>query len=324
MQLGAATGVVWRFLLLTFAPITQADPGWALVQFIIIMALGPVLGVLTGSNLASALGLTPIPGTAWMAALMMGLLLIAGVRVADRVHKYEMRSRPQFFFEDPYIDQRALVEVMNVDVPGVRTSAWPAINTALPETMVFENPFGATRPLISNAQPDERSVQPIDRTRAPQFAHVRIRNDPSRRDPAADAQDVIARVAFFVERGHQLREILTIDGRWGDAEQPATMSPIASLEHLRRAYFRCNGEHHELDLIVKHYGDAKCYPVTDYDVRAGWRHPEHAIDADEIFIRVTLQGTNTDSDPVAWFKIKNPGRYGQLVAERSPAPTADH
>jgi hypothetical protein len=141
----------------------------------------------------------------------------------------------------------------------------------------------------------------------PYFAHVLVRNDPGLRKAEAAANHVIARISFF--GAGDCDPLFTIDGRWGDTEQPATRSPFAPISDLRRMHFPPNGETHELNVAIKYREDEECYAFNNESCRIpGWRNRDWGLQGQEFRVRVTLQGEGMDKDEMRWFVLRNMGK----------------
>ncbi len=155
---------------------------------------------------------------------------------------------------------------------------------------------------------------------APYFAMVNVCNDVKPRHSDATAHDVLARITFYDEEMNALCEI---DGRWGDADQPAGLSPVASLQPLKKMTFLPNGEQHELDFVMKYPEEDTMFAYANESQRApDAKIPSYELRPQSVLVKASLQGQNMDDDEVGWFKITNLGQNNGITIESVPSPSA--
>ena len=273
---------LFRVLLLALRPLSRSVDVWGLTDII-----GTVLAIF-GLSLPAVGGTVAfgtyeaIAGTGFVLAILM---LIAAWKLQQQMDELEARPKPRFVWDAPYPDIRDMYRTpIELGGSGAATGPW-----SLSECRVA----------------------------SPHFVHVAVRNDPDARirHREATAQRVIARISFFAEGTE--RPLFTLDGRWGDTQQPSTRSPFDSIADLLPMDFPPNGERHELDIAMKYEDDEWCYAFANESYRAvDWRKPEWKLVGESFKVRISLQGVGME-DQVRWFALVNlgPGKGMELVAQ---------
>jgi hypothetical protein len=132
---------------------------------------------------------------------------------------------------------------------------------------------------------------------------VRVSNDPLSAATGGAAQDVAAEVTYYDEGSV---EPMTVTGRWGDTDQPATRSALASMADLTSVDFPPNGVPHELDLVIKMDADEECYAYTTESQLYGTHDDSRRLKGRVINIRVRLRGADME-DVETWYRLTNDG-----------------
>lgn len=149
-----------------------------------------------------------------------------------------------------------------------------------------------------------QSVQPADVSEDPraEFARIRFVNEPARRGPEADIQNLHAHIEILDQNE---KVVLSVpDGRWADnvdrGEAPSRDTKSTDLP--------CTGESRVLDIVMQRLGQASCY---------GWDHNGFQMRRTPIpegLYRVTVElaASNLPSTELFEFELRNNGTADHL------------
>jgi len=94
-------------------------------------------------------------------------------------------------------------------------------------------------------------------------------------------------------------------GRWGDADQPASLSPYRSTLDIEQITLPPNGAPRELDIALKHPGENDCYGVDNTSFRyPGVKRPEYRLPGGKYLVRVEFVADNFGGYR-KWFSLLN-------------------
>jgi hypothetical protein len=119
-------------------------------------------------------------------------------------------------------------------------------------------------------------------------ARVAVLNNPPTPYTTSAARNVVA----FIGITHD-GNLLEMDGRWADSDQPATRPHGLSRTDLLETGFNI-GASHELDLIMK-YEDGECFGLNnDNSNFPGQKNPAHKLRGSVFHVQVRLRGPMID------------------------------
>ena len=129
--------------------------------------------------------------------------------------------------------------------------------------------------------------------------HCRFINDPEVSTLESIARNVTATMEF---RDANNRLLFTLDGRWGDTDQP---QPGQTTIDLLSVDFQI-GQTREVDIAFKYPGDADSYGFNnDSYGRPDWRDPRWRLDGEDFSLVIRLRGPYIDNRWQCYFR--NPG-----------------
>jgi hypothetical protein len=154
-------------------------------------------------------------------------------------------------------------------------------------------------------------------TGTPFFAHVKFRNAPNIPCPQSNANKVYPEIMFYDTK---LTEVLKIDNvRFSDMPQPAFQRLAIPQRKYYEVEFNANGNPHELTVALKYKADEFCYAFSDRScIYEDWKKPEYLLEGNEFYVKVNLNGENTNGE--WWFRLQNNGVGGSLGLEAIPEP----
>jgi hypothetical protein len=129
--------------------------------------------------------------------------------------------------------------------------------------------------------------------------HCRFINDPEVSTPESVAQNITATLEF---RDANNRMLFTLDGRWGDTDQP---QPGQTTIDLLSVDFQI-GQTREVDIAFKHPEEAESHGLNnDSYGRPDWKDPRWRLDGEDFSVVIRLRGPYIDNRWQCYFR--NPG-----------------
>jgi hypothetical protein len=141
--------------------------------------------------------------------------------------------------------------------------------------------------------------------------HCRFINDPNVSTPEAVAQNITATLEF---RNTADQPLFTLDGRWGDTDQP---QPGQATIDLLSVDFQI-GQTREVDIAFKHPQEAESHGLNnDSYGRPDWKDPRWRLDGEDFSVVIRLRGPYVDKKWRCYFRnvgVGQPLEAGQIQA----------
>lgn len=133
-------------------------------------------------------------------------------------------------------------------------------------------------------------------------------NDPQFSTERSVARDITSTIVYREKASGT--ELFSLNGRWGDTQQPRTASEVQTSVHLLPTDFPI-GVTRELNLAFKHPPDQECYGFSNQTYGSpDWRAPQWRLSGEEFIVEVRLRGPYVDR---SWtFDFRNPGAGTEL------------